>query len=432
MPAATSWPASRQAPRCPESASIRADGNVYFTGFDPSGNGVYLLNTSTGATSLFASAPSPDMTKIAATGGVWVGDYFDGAQRFDDSGNFLQRSATTARSRPRTIRPRRRPTSGMSNFAYWDLFQFDQIGNQQLGDVRPGALGLTVWGVDNPNAPPQDTQDYYSFALTGGQSTTIVAKSLNGKNVQITLVDGSGNVLATGVGGSSNVTPRSRTTSPRSTGTYYVEVTGDPGVQYSLTVTRNANFDIEPHDTITTAQSVTGTDGVLGALDPGGTLVVGTSFEGVDFIRLNNCGCLPPDTNAAVGPNYVVETVNLEIRIFDKTTGSILLDEPLATFFGASTGGDPYVVYDDIANRWYVSVFDSADSGLFLAVSKDCQPARRLPADLRPHQCGRLPRLRQDGLQQGRHLHRLQRLRQRRRAADDRRRSTRRRPSAAR
>ncbi len=39
--------------------------------------------------------------------------------------------------------------------------------------------------------------------------------------------------------------------------------------------------------------------------------------------------------------------------------GSILLDEPLASFFGASSGGDPYVVYDDIADRWYVSAFDS-------------------------------------------------------------------------
>ena len=62
----------------PESASLRADGNVYFSGFDPSGNGIYLLDTSSGSTLLFASTPNPDLTKIAATAGIWVGDFFDG------------------------------------------------------------------------------------------------------------------------------------------------------------------------------------------------------------------------------------------------------------------------------------------------------------------------------------------------------------------
>ncbi len=63
----------------PESASLRADGNVYFSGYDPSGNGIYLLDTTSGTTSLFASTTNPDMTKIAATGGVWEGDYVDTA-----------------------------------------------------------------------------------------------------------------------------------------------------------------------------------------------------------------------------------------------------------------------------------------------------------------------------------------------------------------
>lgn len=101
--------------------------------------------------------------------------------------------------------------------------------------------------------------------------------------------------------------------------------------------------------------------------------IIRQSYDGIDFLG-SNCGCLPPDTNAAVGNNFVVETVNVQIRIFNKTTGNILLNEPLATFFGAGSGGDPYVVYDDTANRWYVSAFDSNDAGLFLAVSKDGNP----------------------------------------------------------
>ena len=101
--------------------------------------------------------------------------------------------------------------------------------------------------------------------------------------------------------------------------------------------------------------------------------IIDQSYDGVDFLG-SNCGCLPPDTNAAVGNGYIVETVNVQIRIFDKATGSILLDEPLETFFGSHSDGDVYVVYDDTADRWYVSAFDSTEEGLFLAVSKDGNP----------------------------------------------------------
>jgi hypothetical protein len=101
--------------------------------------------------------------------------------------------------------------------------------------------------------------------------------------------------------------------------------------------------------------------------------IIGQSFDGISFLG-SNCGCLPPDTNAAVGNGFVVETVNVQLRVFSKASGALLLDEPLATLFGASTGGDPYVLYDDTADRWYVSAFDSNDRGLFLAVSLDGNP----------------------------------------------------------
>ena len=107
---------------------------------------------------------------------------------------------------------------------------------------------------------------------------------------------------------------------------------------------------------------------------PAGTNTsIGMNFEGIDF-NGSNCGCLPPDTNAAVANGFVVEPVNIQIRVYDQATGSILLDETLQTFFGAPSGGDPFVVYDDTSNRWYVSAFDSSDSGLFLAVSNDGNP----------------------------------------------------------
>lgn len=99
-----------------------------------------------------------------------------------------------------------------------------------------------------------------------------------------------------------------------------------------------------------------------------GGVHLGQSYDGINFLD-SNCGCLPPDASAAVGNNFVVQTVTGQIRVFDKTTGSILLNEALQTIFGDFSIGDPYVVYDDNADRWYVSAFDSTAQGLFLAVS---------------------------------------------------------------
>src|SRR5262252_5752384 len=91
----------------------------------------------------------------------------------------------------------------------------------------------------------------------------------------------------------------------------------------------------------------------------GGGLAIGQSYDGIDFLG-SNCSCLPPDTSAAVGNTQVMETVNLDLRVFDKTTGNLLLDQSLDQFFGVALSGQPYVVYDDIANRWYVSALDSS------------------------------------------------------------------------
>ncbi len=355
----------------PESASIGTDGNVYFTGlYGPSGTGIYQLNTTSGAVNYFAFSPEPNITSTAPAGtGIWSGDFEYAALRYDYSGNFQQEVGYYGTNQAQTDQAGNVWTT---NTYYWDMFRFDQYGNEQFGTFVPLPIGVTVWGVDNPNAPPPDTQDYYSFSLSAGQSATVVADSLNGDALQITLVDGKGDVLATGVGGSTNVSDSIQNFVASSTGTYYLEVTGDQGLKYSLVVTRSANFDIEPHNTSVTAQPLTGTSGVLGALDPGGTLTVGSSFEGIDFASPDNpCGCLPPDTNAAVGPTQVIETVNEEIRVYSKSTGAIVLDESLTSFFGQGNGGDVYVLYDNTADRWYVTALDGSDTGLLLAISVD-------------------------------------------------------------
>ena len=62
----------------------------------------------------------------------------------------------------------------------------------------------------------------------------------------------------------------------------------------------------------------------------------------------------PPDTNAAVGPNHVVETVNTDLAVFNKTTGAIVFGpvaiNTLWSGFGGGcqldNDGDPIVTYD--------------------------------------------------------------------------------------
>jgi hypothetical protein len=70
----------------------------------------------------------------------------------------------------------------------------------------------------------------------------------------------------------------------------------------------------------------------------------------------------PPDTNLAVGPSQLVESVNVDLAVMSKSGAFLLGPEPINTLwsgFGGNcqtdNGGDPIVKYDSIANRWLVS-----------------------------------------------------------------------------
>jgi hypothetical protein len=78
------------------------------------------------------------------------------------------------------------------------------------------------------------------------------------------------------------------------------------------------------------------------------------------FSGMLNTGYTPPDTNMAAGPNYVVETVNSSVAVFNKGTGAKVSQQTLATLFsGFATGDigqfDPSVLYDDQAGRFVVA-----------------------------------------------------------------------------
>jgi hypothetical protein len=241
----------------PSCALQRDDGQVYVSGFDASSSGqVLLLDPTTGRTSLFTQQlGSPQLSNLAGTGGTWFGDRNSGAARFDDSGNLLQTVRFSGTQQAQT------DASGniwVSNIDSWQLDRFDSGGNFQFSTFVPQAAGLVVVGVDAP-PPVIDTEDFYSFDLKAGQSATIALKALGGGNVHVTLLAADGTPLALGTSGASNVDELISDFIATAGGTYYVKVTGDSGTQYSLVVTRNADFDTESNSSFDTAQPITAT-----------------------------------------------------------------------------------------------------------------------------------------------------------------------------
>jgi GEVED domain len=92
----------------------------------------------------------------------------------------------------------------------------------------------------------------------------------------------------------------------------------------------------------------------------------------------NESGFLPPDPTGAVGPNHYVHSVNSLVKIFSKTGALLVGPVSLSNFLGiASNNGDPVVLYDQLADRWFVSEFGNlgANLGLAIGVSETNDPA---------------------------------------------------------
>ena len=86
------------------------------------------------------------------------------------------------------------------------------------------------------------------------------------------------------------------------------------------------------------------------------------NFDGIARI----CGCLPPDTDGDVGPNHYMQFVNLHFAIFTKTGTQVGVTQPgnalwagnpNAPVCAANNDGDPVVLYDQYAGRWFASQF---------------------------------------------------------------------------
>jgi len=114
-----------------------------------------------------------------------------------------------------------------------------------------------------------------------------------------------------------------------------------------------------------------------------------TNFEGLSSDgQAGSVGVvLPPDTNADVGPNHIVQWVNLTFAVYNKSTGALMYGPAAGNTLWQGVGGacqdsndgDPIVLYDRLADRWLMSqlaVPNFPDGPFYqcLAVSKTGDP----------------------------------------------------------
>ena len=110
---------------------------------------------------------------------------------------------------------------------------------------------------------------------------------------------------------------------------------------------------------------------------------VGASFEGMNIDQ--GCGgCLPPDTDGAVGPNHYVQMVNTTLAVYNKATGALISGPtPIKNLWSSGEcsvrdDGDPIVIYDQLADRWIISQFVSSAAPSYaecIAVSTSPDPS---------------------------------------------------------
>ncbi|MHC4562200.1 MAG: S8 family serine peptidase [Planctomycetota bacterium] len=136
----------------------------------------------------------------------------------------------------------------------------------------------------------QADEDWYSFALTAGDFTTLVATRLADSAVQVELYDAAGAIQAAGADVGSPLGWAIEDFVVPASGTYYVRMTGDGA--YRLVVTQNATLGLSPVDE---PQDISPTGVVVGSS--------GGSGEGVE----------PDDYAAGADLTNVVDGVTLTV-----------------------------------------------------------------------------------------------------------------------
>jgi len=90
-------------------------------------------------------------------------------------------------------------------------------------------------------------------------------------------------------------------------------------------------------------------------------------------------GANPPDPTGAAGIDHYMQAVNSSYRIYNKDGSSASAAYPLSSMWpGTDSDGDPIVMYDRYADRWFISQFQHNNGGppyaMVMAVSETSDP----------------------------------------------------------
>jgi hypothetical protein len=108
-----------------------------------------------------------------------------------------------------------------------------------------------------------------------------------------------------------------------------------------------------------------------------------SAAKGAAFDAIAAKNYAPSDVNLAVGPNYIVQTVNVRLAVYSKSGALLSGPTNFTTLFGPLGGNckagasDPIVNYDRLADRWVLSDIGISTNYTFsecVAVSKTNNP----------------------------------------------------------
>jgi hypothetical protein len=94
-----------------------------------------------------------------------------------------------------------------------------------------------------------------------------------------------------------------------------------------------------------------------------------------NWIGQTGGGC-PPDPTGAAGPNHYVQSVNATpVKIYSKTGTTLLTITNMGNLWSPAVAnmGDPIVMYDKYADRWFLSQFGSGNK-IYIAISTTPDP----------------------------------------------------------